>query len=158
MTNWPKTLAEMERDEPREIPNPKGKSMTFKWEPRGTYGGVRRVFPSSPFHSLPLQQEAEVRPRERRLSVAIILQGRAPDSPQERLGRTITIMSTRNPRNSFKYGMIQKRDFGIRVIDIICQQSAGGVPFKAEKGGLIPFYAKKIGVKSHFIIGDNLRP
>ena len=97
--------------------------------------------------------EAEPRPRKSQARVAIMFQGWPPDSPQERMGRRIYIMSTRNPRNSFKYGMIQKRDFGIRVIDIICQKRAVGVPFKAEKGRLNPVYARKTGVISHFCFG-----
>jgi len=46
----------------------------------------------------------------------------------------------------------------IRVIDIIRQKGWAAAPFKAEKGGLNPVYAKKIGVNAHFFIGNNKDP
>ena len=87
---------------------------------------------------------------DRRLRVAIMPSRRGPRFPQAAVGRTITIMSTRNPCNSFEYSMIQKRDFGTRVIDIICQESSAVVPLTAEKGGSNPFCVQKAGIKSHF--------
>ena len=67
-------------------------------------------------------------------------------------------MSTRNPHNCFKISTIQKRDFGIRVIDIICQKDQAAAPFKAEKDWLNPFYGQKTGLNAHFIIGGDFRP
>ena len=87
---------------------------------------------------------------DRRLRVAIMTLRRGSRFPQAAMGRTIFIMSTRNPCNSFEYSMIQKRDFRTRVIAVICQESPAAVPLTAEKGGSNPFYVQKAGVKSHF--------
>jgi len=47
-------------------------------------------------------------------------------------------MLTINLCNLFRYSTIQKRDFGTRVIDVICQKRIAGVPFKAKKGDGYP--------------------